>query len=78
MKQISNMPDGEFKVMIIKKLTGLKKRMSETFNIEIKKNKSEMKNTINEIKNILDGINSGLEEAEGPISDLEDRAMESN
>ena len=41
----------EFKVMIIKILTGLEKRVediSETLNKEIKKkNQSEMKNTIN-------------------------------
>ena len=35
-----------------------------TFNKEIKKNRSEMKNTVNEIKNIPDGINSRLEEAD--------------
>ena len=35
MKQKSNMPDKEFKVMIVKILTGLEKRieeLSETFN----------------------------------------------
>lgn len=30
----------------------------------VKKNQAEMKNTINEIRNILDGINKRLEEAE--------------
>ena len=52
---INNMPDQKFKVMIIKILTGLEKRIkdiSEIFSKEIeniKKNQSEMKNTINEI-----------------------------
>lgn len=31
-----------------------------------------MKNKISKIKNILEGINSTLDEAEDPISDLED------
>ena len=38
MKHIGNMPDGEFKAMIIKILAGLEKRMediSETINTEI-------------------------------------------
>ena len=35
-----------------------------------------MKNTINEIKNTLDGINSRITEAEEQISDLEDRMVE--
>ena len=59
--EIHNMPDREFKVMIIKIFTGLEKRVkdiSETLNNEIKENQSEMKNTISEIKNTLDGINS--------------------
>ena len=50
------MPDREFKVMIIKILTGLEKRVediSETLNKEIKKNKSEMEETKNETKNTL-------------------------
>ena len=64
-------------------LTGLQRKgeeLSETFNKEtenMKKNKSELKNTITEIKNTLQGISSTLGYAEGHISDLEDRLMES-
>ena len=53
--KIYNMPQREYKVMIIKKLTGLEKSMeglSETLNKKtenIKKNQSETKNTINTI-----------------------------
>ena len=66
---ISNMPDRESKVSFIKIqiLTGLEKRVeniSEIFNTDIKKNQSEMKNTIIEMKNILDGVNNRLEESE--------------
>jgi len=48
--EISNMPKGEFKVMVIKILTGLEKavdELSENFNKDmesIKKNQSELKN----------------------------------
>ena len=35
-----------------------------------------MKNTITEMKNILEGINSKLDDAKEHTSDLEDRIME--
>ena len=35
-----------------------------------------MKNTINEIKNTLDGINSRITEAKEPISNLEGKTVE--
>ena len=47
--------------------------LHETLNKEtenIKENQSEMKNSLNESKNIQDGINSTLEEAEEQISNL--------
>ena len=74
------MTEREFKVMVIKILTELEKRVrtiSETLNEEIKK-QSEMKSTISEIKNTLDGINGRLEEAKELIRDLEDRVMRIN
>ena len=64
---ISNMPDGEFKAMIIRLVTGPEKGMEdicETHTTEInelKKNQSEMESTINEIENMLNGINIRLE-----------------
>lgn len=36
---------------------------------------SEMKNTITELKNSLESVNSRLNHAKGIISDLEDRAF---
>ena len=54
--EISNLPDKEFKVVIIKLLTELWRRMdknSGNFNEELenmKKNQTELKNTITEIK----------------------------
>ena len=75
---ISNMPEGEFQAAIMKILTGLEKRMediSETLTIEIKefkRNHSEMKNAMNEIKNRPDAMNSRLEEAKEQKSDIEE------
>ena len=37
----------------------------------IKKNQSEMKDTLTEMKNNLWGINSGVDEAKNQINDLE-------
>lgn len=57
MKQMNNLPDKEFKALVIRMLTELGKRTdeySENFNTElenIKKNQLELKNTINEKKN---------------------------
>ena len=54
--KISNLPDKEFKVMVIKILTELRKGMeehSENFHQElenIKKNQSQLKNITTEIK----------------------------
>ena len=55
--EISNMPDREFKVMIIKVLTRLRKEwktLMRPLKKEIKKNQSQVKKTISEIKNALD------------------------
>ena len=54
-------------------------KIQETFNKDLEELKSKqtmMNNTINEIKNSLEGINSGITEAEEQISDLEDKTVE--
>ena len=64
---ISSLPNRQFKIIIIKILTGLEKRaenISETLNTEIRNNIAEIKDSINELKNPLHGMNSRLEEAE--------------
>ena len=76
------MPGKEFKVMVIKRLTGLDERvkdLSEIFSKEMQmQKKSEMNTSITEMynKKILEGINSILQEAEEHISELEDRITE--
>ena len=67
--------------MIVKMIQNLGNRMEkiqEAFNKDLEELKSKqtmMNNTINEIKNSLEGINSRITEAE-QISDLEDKIVE--
>ena len=81
-EEIGSLPEKEFRVMIVKIIPNLGNRMKkiqETFNEDLEELKSKqtmMKNTINEIKNSLEGINSRITEAEEQISDLEDKMVE--
>ena len=67
--------------MIVKMIQNLGNRMEkiqEMFNKDLEELKSKqtlMNNTINEIKNYLEGINSRKTEAEEWISDLEDKMV---
>ena len=63
---ISTMSDREFKVIIIKILTGLEKRvegMSKILNTEIRNKIAETKGSINGMRNTLNEMNSRLEKA---------------
>ena len=68
--------------MIIKMIQNLGNKMEkihEMFNKDLEELKSKqttMNNTINEIKNSLEGINSTKTETEEWISDLEDKKVE--
>ena len=77
---INNMPEGVFKVTIIRMLTGLEKRVedvTETLNTKIRNNIGEIKGSINKMRNRLDGMNSKREE-EQEINDLQDKGMKIN
>ena len=84
--EIGNLPDKEFRIMIVKMIQELGKRMEakidkmqEMFNKdqeELKNKQTEMNNTITKMKTTLEGINSRITEAEERISDLEDRMVE--
>ena len=84
--EIGNLPEKEFRIMIVKMIQDLRKRMEakiekmqEMFNKdleELKNKQTEMSNTITELKTTLEGINSRITEAEERISDLEDRMVE--
>ena len=75
-EEIGSLPWKEFRIMIVKMIQNLGNKidkMQQTFNKdpeEQKRNQATMKNTINEIKNTLDGINSRITEAEERIGDL--------
>ena len=81
-KEIGSLPEREFKVMTVKMIQNLGNRMEkihETFNKDLEELRSKqtvMNNTINEIKNSLEGINSRKTKAEEWISDLEDKIVE--
>ena len=84
--EIGNLPEKEFRIMIVKMIQDLGKRMEakvkkmqEMFNKdleELKNKQTERNNTITEMKNTLEGINSRITEGEEQISDLEDRMVE--
>ena len=64
---------------MIQNLGNKMEKIQETFNKDLKELKSKqtvMDNTMNEIKNSLEGINSRITEAEEHISDLEDKIVE--
>ena len=84
--EIGNLPEKEFRIMIVNMIQDLGKTMEakiekiqETFNKdlgELKSKQTVRNNTINEIKNSLEGNNSIITEAEERISDLEDKIVE--
>ena len=81
-EETGSLPEKEFRVMIVKMIQNLGNRMEkiqETFNKDLEETKSKQtmtSNTINEIKNSLEGINSRITEAKERISDLEDKRVE--
>ena len=84
--EIGNLPEKEFRIMIVKTIQDLRKRMEakiekmqEMFNKdleELKNKQTEMNNTITEMRNTLEGKNSRITEAEEWLSDLEGRMVE--
>ena len=80
--EISDLPNQEFKITVIKMLTMLRKKKmdvhSKNFNREMKivrKYQMELKKII-KVKNTLEGFNSRLDEAIEKIRELKDREME--
>ena len=68
-EEIGSLPEEDIRVMIIKMIQNLQNRMEkiqEMLNKDLEELKSKqtiMNNTINEIKNSLEGINSRITEA---------------
>ena len=69
-EETGKLPEKEFRIMIVKMIKNLENRMEkmqESINKdpqELKNKHKETNNTITEIKNILEGINSRISEAE--------------
>ena len=90
-EEIGNLPDKEFRIMIVKMIQNLEnkmelqinsletriEKMQEMFNKDLEEIKSQliMNNAIYEIKNTLEGTNSRIMEAEDRISEVEDRMV---
>ena len=81
---IGNLPEKEFRVMIVKMIQNLRNRkaqigkIKEMFNKdleELKNKQTEMNNTKTEMKNTLEGINNRITEAEERICELEDKMV---
>ena len=81
-EEIGSLPEKEFRVITVKMIQNLGNRMEktqETYNKdpeELKSKQTMINNTINEIKNSLEGIKSRITEAAERISDLEDNIVE--
>ena len=69
-EEIGKLPEKEFRIMIVKMIKNLENRMEkmqESVNKdleELKNKQTETNNTIIEIKNTLEGINSRISETE--------------
>ena len=62
-KEMSNLSDAEFKTQVM--------MLKELIRYSTKKTQAETKVTLSEIKKNVQGINSGVDEAENQINDLE-------
>ena len=71
--QISNLSDAEFKTLVIRML----KKFSEDLN-RIKRIQSEMKDTLIELKNNVQGNNSWVNEVKNQVNDLEHKEAKNN
>ena len=73
-EEIDNLPEKEFRVMIVKMIQNLRNRVEaqiekiqEMFNKdleELKNKQTMMNNTVTEMRNTLEGINSRITEAD--------------
>ena len=78
-EEIGKLPENEFRIIIVKMIKNLKNWM-EKMQESIKKDLEELKNkntnnTIIEIKNTLEGINSRISEEEEWNSELKDKML---
>ena len=77
--EIGNLPQKEFRFMIVKMIQNLRKTMEakiEKMQEMFSKDLEELKNKQTEVNNTLEGINSRITEPEEWINDVEDRMVE--
>ena len=77
--EIGNLPEKEFRIMIVNIIQDLRKRMEakiEKMQEMFTKDLEELNNKQTEMNNSVEGIHSRITEAEAQISDLEDRMVE--
>ena len=80
-EETGKLPEKEFRIMIVKMIRNLESKMEKMQESidkdleELKNKHTETNNTITEIKNTQEGINSRISEAE-LISELEDKMVE--
>ena len=77
--EIGNLPQKEFRFMIVKMIQNLRKTMEakiEKMQEMFSKDLEELKNKQTEVNNTLEGIQSRITETEECINDLEDRMAE--
>ena len=78
-EEIGKLPEKEFRIMIVKIIKNLEnkmEKMQESINKDLEELKNKQtNNTITEIKNTLEGINSRISEEEEQISKLEDKMV---
>jgi len=73
--EIGNLPEKEFRKMIVKMIQGLRKTMEKMQEMFIK-DLQELKKEQTETNNTLEGISNRITEAEEQINELEDRMVE--
>ena len=71
--EINNLPDAEFKTLVIRMLKELSEDLSS-----IKKIQTEIKDPLIEIKNNLQGNNSRMDESKSQINVLEHKEAKNN
>ena len=71
--EISNLSDADYKIVVIRMSKELSEDLSSMKNIQ-----SEMKDSLIEIKNNLQGNNSRVDEAKNHINDLEHKEAKNN
>ena len=77
--EIGNLPQKEFRFMIVKMIQNLRKTMEakiEKMQKMFSKDLEELKNKQTDVNNSLEGIQSRITETEECINDLEDRMAE--